>query len=62
MHGPASLDRSGMNGPAAADICPATGGDHVWTDDVGEEHSDPRSVCYRFPAERIHCDECGATP
>jgi hypothetical protein len=36
--------------------CPATGGEHVWTDAVGPEHE-------HYPQDwRIHCDECGASP
>jgi Holliday junction resolvase RusA-like endonuclease len=49
---------SAMTVPA----CPATGGEHVWTGVVTAEHADPRSVRYRPPGERTHCDECSATP
>ena len=39
--------------------CPA-GGPHTWTDAVDVQYDDPRSRSYLPPAERWHCDECGA--
>lgn len=40
-------------------LCPATGGEHAWTDDVDEMYSDRRSSHYIPPSERWHCEECG---
>lgn len=55
-HWPKGLHRHAIAGvPCHPGECPATGGDHVPTDDVGPEHE-------RLPRDlRWHCDECGKT-
>jgi hypothetical protein len=35
------------------------GGDHDWTDDVGERYSNRRTIFYIPPRDCRHCDQCG---